>query len=130
MVGEAGVEIAKYFESSKKVYKCVKHLIFKQADGGLYAGETLRFGTYSTNMKNKIKRTWHPNTHFLSFHSEILDTKLRVKVTPSAMQKINKEGCIDDYILEQDILESSKALQIKILLMKKLLSIEIKESKT
>lgn len=99
---------------------CIKHLLFKQADRGLYYGETIRFGFYRTSMRNRIKRTWKPNVHRICLYSEALGSKLPLKVSKKALDEIDNSGGLDHYILEQKQLESKCAHKIrtKILLAK------------
>ena len=41
---------------------------------------------------------WHPNVQKKQFYSEILGTKLKLRVTTAAMRCIDKAGGFDSYI--------------------------------
>lgn len=92
---------------------CLRHNTFKQADRGLFAGKQLIFGSYRTEMRNKITRKWKPNTHRVLLYSEALAQKIPVKLTSEALTKVDNSGGLDTYILNQRLLESKKAFRLK-----------------
>jgi ribosomal protein L28 len=46
-------------------------------------------------VQNKTTRSWKPNVHRKRFYSEILDKKLRINVTTTALRTMDKYGGID-----------------------------------
>lgn len=47
----------------------------------------------------RTRRVWKPNAQNASLFSDILDRKVRFKVTPSALRTIDKAGGLDNYLL-------------------------------
>lgn len=118
---------SRYFPRPSDVsINCLRHTTFKQADRGLFAGKRLIFGSYRTEMRNRITRKWKPNTHKVSLYSEALAQKMPVKVTSEALTKIDNSGGLDAYILNQRLLESNKAFRLKGRIMLAKLWAEIK----
>lgn len=72
----------------------------KRIDTGLYHGKTIIFGNRNTFSEKKSRRTWKPNVHHVRLYSEILDKRLRIKVTTSALRCIDKAGGLDNYLLK------------------------------
>ncbi|KAI8109986.1 hypothetical protein M9434_001262 [Picochlorum sp. BPE23] len=102
----------------------VRH-VSKRTKRGLFAGKRVLSGNnVSKDGGNRTRRVWKPNAQNASLYSEILDRKVRFKVTPSALRSIDKAGGLDNYILytkEKD-LDSEKGLQLKMELLRKLRS--------
>lgn len=74
---------------------------YKQADTGLYAGKSIRFGNKISQGRNKGKtrRSWKPNVRRKKIWSEALQEHLFIKVTRDALRTIAKEGGLDEYLL-------------------------------
>ena len=49
-------------------------------------------GTTKTFSDKKTKRKWKPNIKAMSLHSEILEKKIRVKVSMKALRNIEHKG--------------------------------------
>lgn len=109
--------LGSYFRICKKtiIPNCVKIFHHKRADRSLYCSEKFIRGFYRTKMKNKIKRTWKPNEHQCFLFSQILEKRIPLKVSDTALKMIDSEGGIDNYILSQKILESKKLLKLRCL---------------
>lgn len=74
---------------------------YKQADTGLYAGASIRFGNKISQGRNKGKtrRSWKPNVRRKKLWSEALQENLYIKVTHKALRTIQMEGGLDEYLL-------------------------------
>jgi len=70
-----------------------------RAQQGLYHGKSVQHGHNVSFSMHKTKRTWKPNVHWKSFHSDLLGTSFQVRVSTTAMRCIDKAGGIDSYIL-------------------------------
>lgn len=67
----------------------------------------------------RTRRVWKPNAHNASLYSEILDRKVRFKVTPSALRNIDKAGGLDNYLLyskDSDV-DSERGARLKMELL-------------
>jgi len=49
---------------------------------------------------NKTKRRFYPNLHNVSFFSEILGKKIKLKVSSRGIKTVEKNGGIDNYIIK------------------------------
>ena len=47
---------------------------------------------------NKTKRRFYPNLHNVSFFSEVLGKKIKLKVSSRGIKTVEKNGGIDNYI--------------------------------
>ena len=56
-------------------------------------------GNNVSHAVNKTKRRFLPNLQNVSFFSEILNKKIKLKVTSRAIKSVEKKGGIDSYIL-------------------------------
>lgn len=86
---------------------------FKRAQRGLFAGEHIRFGDRVSEMGNRTRRTWKPNVQHVLLYSETLRERLRLKVTTTALEQIDRAGGLDAYILGQRWPESECAERLK-----------------
>jgi len=66
---------------------------------------------------NKTKRRFLPNLQNVSFFSEILGKKVRLKVTSKGIKTVEKKGGIDNYV----ITSKSSMLAPEIVKLKKLI---------
>lgn len=64
-------------------------------------------------MRNKVLRTWSPNVHRVFLFSSEVGEKFRLKVTKATLKKIDSDGGLDNYILNQKRLESPLAYKLK-----------------
>lgn len=84
-----------------------------RAERGLYAGRGLGFGNTISDFGNRNRRTWKPNVRHASLFSELLDRKVRLRVTTEALRRIDHVGGLDNYILNQSLPESECARRLK-----------------
>ncbi len=89
-----------------------------RAARGLYHGKTVVFGNQISFSKRHTKRTWMPNVHTKTYHSELLNESFQMKVTTKAIRSIDKAGGLDNYLVfTQDALlgpnEDSLGVQLK-----------------
>ena len=56
-------------------------------------------GNNVSHAVNKTKRRFYPNLHNTSFFSDILGKNVRLKVTSRAIKTVEKNGGIDNYII-------------------------------
>ena len=65
------------------------------------------------------RRVWKPNAQNASLYSDILDRKVRFKVTPSALRTIDKAGGLDNYLLysKDTDLDSERGSRVKMELL-------------
>ena len=52
-----------------------------------------------SHANNKTKRRFLPNLQNISFFSEILNKKIKLKVSSRAIKSVEKKGGIDSYIM-------------------------------
>lgn len=98
---------------------------FKRAQRGLYAGEHIRFGNTVSEMGNKSRRTWKPNVQRLPLWSETLKEKVKVRVSMTALKKIEQVGGLDTYLLNQRHAESLCAEELRHKILRRRLEEEI-----
>mgnify|MGYP005631628239 CR=1 FL=1 len=55
--------------------------------------------------RNKTKRRFYPNLHNVSFFSEVLGKKIKLKVSSRGIKTVEKNGGIDNYITKVKISE-------------------------
>lgn len=103
-----------FANKSKQLVNCTAHRLYKQANRGLYSGEKIRHGYYRTKMENKVLRTWSPNVHRVFLFSSDVGEKFRLKVTKTTLKRIDYDGGLDNYILNQKHLESPLAHKLKV----------------
>ena len=102
-----------FANTCKQLVNCTTHRLFKQANRGLYSGERVRHGYYRTEMRNKVPRTWSPNVHRVLLFSSSVGKKFRVKVTKRTLNRVDHDGGLDNYVLNQRHLESPLAYKLK-----------------
>ena len=56
-------------------------------------------GNNVSHAVNKTKRRFYPNLHNVSFFSEILGKKIKLKVSSRGIKTVEKNGGIDNYII-------------------------------
>jgi len=73
---------------------------YKQANTGLYGGQTVQFGNnISERTETKTRRRWHPNIKRKQIFSLALGHKIRLKVSARVMRTMDKVGGLDEYLL-------------------------------
>ena len=74
--------------------------VAKRTRSGLFAGRRILSGNnVSEDGGNRTRRTWKPNAQTATLYSEVLDRKIRFRVTPAALRNIDKAGGLDAYLL-------------------------------
>ena len=56
-------------------------------------------GNNVSHAVNKTKRRFYPNLHSVSFFSEVLGKKVKLKVSTRGIKTVEKNGGIDNYLL-------------------------------
>lgn len=56
-------------------------------------------GNNVSHAVNKTKRRFYPNLQIVSFFSEVLNKKIKLKVSSRAIKSVEKNGGIDSFIL-------------------------------
>ena len=80
-------------------------------------------GNNVSHAVNKTKRRFYPNVHNVSFFSDILGKKVKLKVSSRGIKTVEKNGGIDNYIINS----KNSNLTIETRKLKKL--IELKANK-
>ena len=74
-------------------------------------------GNNVSHAVNKTKRRFYPNLHNVSFFSEILGKKIKLKVSSLGIKTVEKNGVIDNFVINS----KNSDLTEEILKLKKLL---------
>lgn len=74
-----------------------------RAERGLYHLKTVRFTFRKTEFGNTIKYKQKPNVSWVWLYSEILDKRLRIKCSSTALKWIDFMGGLDNYILKSPL---------------------------
>jgi len=74
-------------------------------------------GNNVSHAVNKTKRRFLPNLQNVSFFSEILGKKVRLKVSSKGIKTVEKKGGIDNYV----IMSKSSTLAPEVVKLKKLI---------
>ena len=75
-------------------------------------------GNNVSHAVNKTKRRFYPNLHNVSFFSDILGKKVKLKVSSRGIKTVEKNGGIDNYII------NSKNSNLRIYVNKKFASLK------
>ena len=62
-------------------------------------GNSFQTGNNVSHAKNKTKRRFKPNLQNISFSSEILGQKFKLKVAVSTVRTVEKKGGLDDFLI-------------------------------
>ncbi|KAF2078356.1 hypothetical protein CYY_000340 [Polysphondylium violaceum] len=94
--------------------------VMKRAQRGLFGGKEILFGNNVSFSNKRTRRHWKPNVQMKTYHSDILETNLRVKVTCHTMRCIDKAGSFDNYILKtkEKNLDSELGSDLKVAMKK------------
>ncbi|KAK7035791.1 mitochondrial 50S ribosomal protein [Favolaschia claudopus] len=88
---------------------------FKRSQFGLFHGKTKLYGNSVPFSLKKTRRTWLPNVQRKRVFSETLQSRVRVKMTTTALRTIKKKGGIDNYLMETSAdLLGWKGMQLRI----------------
>ena len=87
-----------------------------------------QFGNNVSHSNRKTRKKFLPNIQNVSFVSEITKLTYRFRVIPSALKTVEKNGGIDNFLIEKSLESklSKKALQLKNLLKKNIKNQETK----
>ena len=77
-------------------------------------------GNNVSHAVNKTKRRFLPNLQNVSFFSEILGKKVKLKVSSKGIKTVEKKGGIDNYVItSKNSLLSPEVIKIKIIIQSK-----------
>lgn len=68
-------------------------------------------GNNVSHAVNKTKRRFYPNLHSVSFFSEVLGKKVKLKVSTRGIKTVEKNGGIDNYIINTKNSKLTKEIQ-------------------
>ena len=63
-------------------------------------GKSVMSGNNVSHANNRTRRRFLPNLQITSMQSEILDRKVSLRVTTSAMRTVEKHGGLDAFLLQ------------------------------
>lgn len=90
--------------------------VAKRTRSGLFAGRRILSGNnVSEDGGNRTRRTWKPNAQTATLYSELLDRKIRFRVTPGALRNIDKAGGLDAYLLhsKEEVADEGKVASVR-----------------
>ncbi|ODQ83027.1 hypothetical protein BABINDRAFT_22694, partial [Babjeviella inositovora NRRL Y-12698] len=79
-------------------YKWGDRTVYKKSNRGLLGGKFIQYGNQVSEMKNKMRRKWHPNVQKKTLWSEALQKSIPLQVTTSVLRTVTKEGGLDKYL--------------------------------
>jgi len=83
-------------------------------------GKKFLTGNNVSHAKNRTKRRFLPNLQNISFLSEKLGRKIQLKVATSTIRSVEKQGGLDEYLLNtSNIKLPAAALKLKKLIVSK-----------
>jgi large subunit ribosomal protein L28 len=94
------------FQETMKIGKDV----FKRAERGLFAGKQRLTGNNVSFSERKTRRVWKPNVQTKTFYSQLLDQRIRLKVTTHAIRCIERKGGLDEYLLNTKVTSLQESL--------------------
>ena len=63
-------------------------------------GKSVMYGNNVSHANNRTRRRFLPNLQSASMQSEILDRKVKLRVSTSAMRTVEKHGGLDAFLLQ------------------------------
>ncbi|KAF2829592.1 hypothetical protein CC86DRAFT_367560 [Ophiobolus disseminans] len=79
------------------------HVLYKQANRGLYGGQMIQFGNnVSRKTETKTRRDWKPNVLRKSLYSVALKKKIKLRITSRVLKTMDREGGLDEYLLKDN----------------------------
>lgn len=91
-----------------------------------FSGKKVQYGNRVSHANNKTRHRFMPNLQNISFLSDTLGAKVKVKLSANAVRSVEKKGGIDNYLASADqSLLSKKFRQLKKIIMKKAFSISV-----
>lgn len=102
---------------------------FQRANRGLYGNADIIFGDSVSEMGNRTRRSFKPNTQYVSLFSEYMGKSVKVRATVEALKRVDEAGGLDNYLLEQRFPESwfAEKIRYQILISKLKKEMESKE---
>ena len=88
-------------------------------------GKGVMYGNKVSHANNKTKRRFLPNLQNVSFLSDLLGIKVRVRLSVNGVRSIEKHGGIDNFLLNADCSD----LSVKMRRLKKILEAKVAECK-
>lgn len=86
-------------------------------------GKGVMYGNKVSHANNKTKRRFLPNLQNVSFLSDLLGIKVRVRLSVNGVRSIEKHGGIDNFLLNASV----KDLSVKMRRLKKTLETKAAE---
>lgn len=86
-------------------------------------GKGVMYGNKVSHANNKTKRRFLPNLQNVSFLSDLLGIKVRVRLSVNGVRSIEKHGGIDNFLLNASV----KDLSVKMRRLKKTLEAKAAE---
>ena len=88
-------------------------------------GKKVQFGNNVSHSNNKTKRRFMPNLQNVSFLSDKLGHKIRLRLSTSAIRSVEKKGGIDNYLTDTcSCILSGKLKKLKKIIAEKSSTIE------
>ena len=63
-------------------------------------GKTVMSGNNVSHANNRTRRRFLPNLQVTRMHSEVLDRKVNLRVSTSAMRTVEKHGGLDAFLMQ------------------------------
>jgi large subunit ribosomal protein L28 len=63
-------------------------------------GKTVMSGNNVSHANNRTRRRFLPNLQATRMHSEVLDRKVNLRVSTSAMRTVEKHGGLDTFLMQ------------------------------
>ena|ERR1700722_9746013 len=90
------------------------------------SGKKPHFGNNVSHANNKTRRRWQPNLQVCSFPSEILGTRVSMRLTANGIRTIEHNGGIDAWLIgSRNSRLQPEALKIK----KRMLKVQTRKTK-
>jgi len=104
--GDLGTHLPKHVipaDAYIPAYPYGDHALFKQANRGLYGGQTIHFGNnVSEKTETKTRRDWKPNILSKGLYSVALKKKIKLRITSRVLKTMDREGGLDEYLLKDN----------------------------
>ena len=81
-------------------------------------GKSVMYGNNVSHANNRTRRRFLPNLQSASMQSEILDRKVKLRVSVSAMRTVEKHGGLDAFLLQArntELADDAKQLKNEII---------------
>eukprot|EP01138_Halocafeteria_seosinensis_P009430 gb/GECG01009638.1/.p1 GENE.gb/GECG01009638.1/~~gb/GECG01009638.1/.p1 ORF type:complete len:261 (+),score=31.16 gb/GECG01009638.1/:1-783(+) len=93
---------------------------FHRGQRGLYGGKRIVFGNNVSHSERKTRRSWKPNSQYVTLWSENLGQKIPTRATAYSLRWMDKRGGLDNYLINTPDykLASQEALRLKKLVIR------------